>query len=100
MINKVKHTIDNPSQIHNMLIEGEITPGEALTMFSQLERYKIPFSTVNEEESLEDVMKELDQLIGLSKVKYLVKEIQAFAQIQKKTGSKAFNRTSSSTHDL
>jgi len=84
MTHKVKHTIDNPSQIHAMLIDGVITPCQALAMFSELDTHKIPLGRSNEEESLEDIMKELDQLIGLSKVKDLVKEIQAFAQIQKK----------------
>jgi len=84
MTHKVKHTIDNPSQIHAMLIDGVITPCQALAMFSELDTHKIPLERSNEEESLEDIMKELDQLIGLSKVKDLVKEIQAFAQIQKK----------------
>jgi len=84
MTQKVKHTIDNPSQIHAMLIDGVITPCQALAMFSELDTHKIPLERSNEEESLEDIMKELDQLIGLSKVKDLVKEIQAFAQIQKK----------------
>ncbi|HHY42222.1 MAG TPA: AAA family ATPase [Thermoanaerobacterales bacterium] len=67
-----------------MLIDGVITPCQALAMFSELDTHKIPLGRSNEEESLEDIMKELDQLIGLSKVKDLVKEIQAFAQIQKK----------------
>lgn len=84
MFAKVNDTVNNPSKIHNMVINGVITPGQALVMFSELDSYKMPLVKVKEEESLEDVMKELDQLIGLSKVKYLVKEIQAFSQIQKR----------------
>jgi len=84
MIDKVKDTVNNPNQIYDMLINGVITPGQALIMFSEVDSYKMPLGKVVEEESLDDVMRELDQLIGLSKVKYLVKEIQAFAQIQKK----------------
>ncbi|MDI3535518.1 MAG: stage sporulation protein, partial [Thermosediminibacterales bacterium] len=40
----------------------------------------------NEEKSknLDEIMKELDSLIGLDKVKKLVKEIKAFVEIQKK----------------
>nr|WP_242854350.1 AAA family ATPase [Oxobacter pfennigii] len=39
---------------------------------------------MRQQETLEDVMKELDSLIGLYDVKKLVKEIQAFATIQKR----------------
>lgn len=84
MIDKVRDTISNPSKIHDMLITGLITPVEALTMFIELDSHKIPLGKVAEEERLEDIMQELDELIGLSKVKYLVKEIQAFAEIQKR----------------
>ncbi|NLZ54950.1 MAG: AAA family ATPase [Thermoanaerobacteraceae bacterium] len=80
----VKDTINDPGKIHDLLINGVISPGQALDMFCKLDSYKMPLRKVNEEESLEEVMKELDQLIGLSKVKYLVKEIQAFSQIQKR----------------
>lgn len=37
-----------------------------------------------QQETLEDIMKELDCLIGLDSIKKLVKEIQAYATIQKK----------------
>jgi len=79
-----KNRINNSSQIYDMLVNGEITPGQAMAMFNELDSYKMPLRKDTEEENLDEVMKELDQLIGLSKVKYLVKEIQAFAQIQKK----------------
>jgi len=84
MIDKVNDNVNNPNQIHNMIINGDITPPQAIIMFYELENCKIiPMKNI-QEDSLDEVMKELDQLIGLSKVKYLVKEIQAFAQIQKK----------------
>lgn len=84
MIDKVRDTISDSGKIHDMLINGLITPVEALTMFIELDSHKIPLGKATEEERLEDIMKELDELIGLSKVKYLVKEIQAFAEIQKR----------------
>jgi len=43
------------------------------------------------QETLEDVMKELDSLIGLDEVKKLVKEIQAYATIQKKRRDENLN---------
>lgn len=84
MADKEKDRINNPHQIYEMLINGAITPGQAIIMFNELDNSKKPMGKAVDEESLDEVMRELDQLIGLSKVKYLVKEIQAFAQIQKK----------------
>ena len=51
-------------------------------MFRDAERKNI-YKRVSEEENLQKVMKELEDLIGLSKVKDLVKEIRAFTEIQK-----------------
>ena len=48
------------------------------------ERTKDNTNKTTESEKLEDVMKELDELIGLDNVKSLVKEIQAFIEIQKR----------------
>jgi stage V sporulation protein K len=42
-------------------------------------------------EGMEDIMKELDSLIGLNDVKKLVKEIQAFASIQKRRREENLN---------
>jgi stage V sporulation protein K len=84
MADKEKDRINNPHQIYEMLINGAITPGQAIIMFNELDNSKKPMGKAVDEESLDEVMRELDQLIGLSKVKYLVKEIQAFAQTQKK----------------
>lgn len=82
--NKMKNEINDHAKIHDMLINGLITTADALTMLTDLDSYKITFEKVSDEEKLEDIMKELDELIGLSKVKNLVKEIQAFSEIQKK----------------
>jgi stage V sporulation protein K len=84
MIDKVRDGINNSGKIHDMLISGSITPVEALNILTELDSRKITSKKVLNEEKLEDIMEELEELIGLSKVKYLVKEIQAFAQIQKK----------------
>jgi len=83
-MNNVKDKVNSPNQIHEMLINGAITPSQAIIMFCELDSCKMPPVRTVQEESLDEVMRELDQLIGLTKVKYLVKEIQAFAQIQKK----------------
>ena len=84
MIDKVKDEITDSGKIHDMLISGMITPVEALSKFMELDSRKTYFRKVSEEEKLEDIMKELDELIGLFKVKYLVREIQAFAEIQRR----------------
>lgn len=71
MADKEKDRINNPHQIYEMLINGAITPGQAIIMFNELDNSKKPMGKAVDEESLDEVMRELDQLIGLSKVKYL-----------------------------
>lgn len=46
---------------------------------------------VKQQETMEDIMKELDSLIGLADVKKLIKEIQAYAAIQKKRKDQNLN---------
>ncbi|HHX22576.1 MAG: AAA family ATPase [Tepidanaerobacteraceae bacterium] len=84
MSERIKYEGRNHFEINEMLINGMITPAEALTMFRDAERKKTYIKRVSEEENLQKVMKELEDLIGLSKVKDLVKEIRAFTEIQKK----------------
>jgi len=80
-----KNSVHNPEQVMELLTNGQITPAEAFVFFRELESHKNQAITkANDEEQLEDIMGELDELIGLDKVKQLVKEIQAFVSIQKK----------------
>ncbi|AYO30556.1 MAG: stage sporulation protein [Thermoanaerobacteraceae bacterium] len=85
MNGNLKYNVKNPNQVMELLTNGQITPAEAFIFFRELDNHKNQIITrANDEEQLEDIMKELDDLIGLDKVKQLVKEIQAFVAIQKK----------------
>ncbi|MCR4430612.1 MAG: stage V sporulation protein K [Tepidanaerobacteraceae bacterium] len=77
--------VNNDDNVIELLINGKITPVEAIIFFREIERHKNSVvKKANDEEQLEDIMMELDELIGLDKVKQLVKELQAFVSIQKK----------------
>jgi stage V sporulation protein K len=85
MDNCIRNPITNSHQVLELLTLGEITPVEAFAIFRELDGYKSQgLGRINEEEKLQDIMAELDGLVGLSKVKLLVKEIQAFAEIQRR----------------
>jgi stage V sporulation protein K len=85
MNGNLKNNVKNPNQVMELLTNGQITPAEAFIFFRELDNHKNQIITrANDEEQLEDIMKELDELVGLDKVKQLVKEIQAFVAIQKK----------------
>lgn len=75
--------IKDYTEIFNLVTNGIISPPEALSLFKEIESKKYEIKK-NKEEKLEDVLRELDSLVGLTKVKQLVKEIHAFAEIQKR----------------
>ncbi|SHM75351.1 stage V sporulation protein K [Caldanaerovirga acetigignens] len=81
----LKCKVENPDQIIDMIAKGAITPVEAFILFKEMDEKKetSPLKP-NGEEKIEDVLKELDSLIGLTKVKQLVREIQAYVEIQKR----------------
>ena len=84
MLNITKQEIISSNKVMDLLISGAITPADAFSMLRQMEESKNISIKTNDEEKLEDIMKELDELVGLTKVKQLVKEIMAFVEIQKK----------------
>lgn len=70
------------SKVTYLLEKGEISPVEALEILRQIEE-EVMFR--GEEKSkflLEQSLQELDALIGLEPVKRLVRELQAFVQVQ------------------
>jgi stage V sporulation protein K len=84
MLNITKQEIISSNKVMDLLISGAITPADAFSMLRQMEEPRNISSKTNDEEKLEDIMKELDELIGLTKIKQLVKELRAFVEIQKK----------------
>jgi len=88
MENKNTCKINNciwPEEILSALERGEITPAEAFIRFRQLDNIRASSDKDYRGNSeMEEVLKELDMLIGLNSVKKLVRELQAFVEIQKR----------------
>lgn len=77
--------VTNIQQVFEMLTLGEITTSEAFEILARLEgKDAEKYHGSNDEEDLQKIMMELDGLIGLTEVKQLVKEIQAYAEIQRR----------------
>lgn len=85
MKSNLKIEINSAEQVMELLTKGLISTTDAFALFMELEKPNhSSHNKMAENEKLEDVMKELDDLIGLDNVKNLVKEIQAFIEIQKR----------------
>lgn len=85
-LNQVKmHNYQWPEDIFTALERGEITPAEAFVQFRQLDslsgQREKDTRTTN---GTEEVLAELEQLIGLDSVKKLIREIQAYIEIQRR----------------
>lgn len=79
-----KNSYHWPEDVLTALERGDITTAEAFARFRQLDGV----SGINEKEQrtirgIEDVLQELEALVGLGSVKKLVREIHAFVDIQK-----------------
>lgn len=74
------------SSILKHIETGEITPVEACRMLHSLNMHTPITTTIGSVNAgkIDDIMRELDSLIGLSKVKKLVRELHAFIEIQKR----------------
>jgi stage V sporulation protein K len=75
-----------PKDVLAAVEAGEIPPLDAVRMLREMEQYAAsgPRSeTGNTHQKVEEILRELDNLIGLAEVKKLVREIYAFIEIQK-----------------
>ena len=64
---------NEPNDIYNLINEGEITPSEAINILMQFENKKnsIPVHPYEKPQSkdIEEIMEELDSLVGLKRLK-------------------------------
>lgn len=76
----------SPSEeVFHLLERGKISPVTAFTLLQEEQEPKIKSSKKGKElNNVEDILKELDSLVGLNIVKKLVRELQAFVEIQKR----------------
>ena len=64
---------------------GEISPVQALEMFKEQEITHRDYSAQQQNgQQIQEIFKELEALIGLRRVKKLIREVHAFVEIQKK----------------
>ncbi|MCL4425742.1 MAG: stage V sporulation protein K [Firmicutes bacterium] len=71
-------------EVFDWLGAGKISSSEAFGLFQEVEKGALAEPDRTNQKGLEEAMKELDSLIGLTEVKELVKEIQAFVEIQRR----------------
>ncbi len=77
----------NTGQILELLENGEISTAEAFARFCRTNQgVPLPDPDSQYRQKMEDILAELESLIGLEAVKRLVREIQAFVEIQKRRG--------------
>ena len=74
-----------PQNVISALEKGEIPPSQALKLFHEMD-FKVRMSTKvhHSQKKIDDILSELNQLIGLSEVKKTVREIYAFIEIQRR----------------
>ncbi len=79
--------LTRPDELFTRLESGEITAAQAIRLMEELERggYR-PVKSAKAEETLTlaETLAELDALVGLTGVKKLTRELQAFVEIQKR----------------
>lgn len=82
---------DRLDNLYRLLRIGKVSCTDVVREMAGEESLMGASKNIRQQETLEDLMKELDSLIGLEDVKKLVREIQAFATIQKKRREESLN---------
>ena len=78
-------TYNWPQEILTDVKNGTLSAQDALQALEKLDHYvTAPVKNDNLNQDVEEILEELDKLIGLSEVKNLIREIQAFITIQKR----------------
>ncbi|HML34342.1 MULTISPECIES: AAA family ATPase [Sporomusa] len=83
-----------PEEVLAAIGTGELSPIEAFKKLREIETSTggdFASAQSNVEERIEKILRELDNLIGLSEVKKLVREIYAFIEIQKRREKEHLN---------
>jgi stage V sporulation protein K len=81
-------TFHGPQDVLSAIRDGEISAVDACKYLRDMENTQVmvtrPDNSANQRQRIEEILSELDQLIGLAEVKKLVREVYAFAEIQKR----------------
>ncbi|MEG6586444.1 AAA family ATPase [Dendrosporobacter sp. 1207_IL3150] len=76
-----------PQDVISALEQGDISATEAFKALREMDSLALPTTTsegCNNQNRIDEILRELDSLIGLKEVKRLVREIYAFIEIQKR----------------
>ena len=88
-----------PQDIFAAIENGEISPTQAFKSLRELDNRAGYHSTIdNQQKRIEEILFELDHLIGLTEVKRLVREIYAFIEIQRRRAQEKLNTESLVLH--
>jgi len=81
-----------PQDVFSAIEKGEISATEALKCFREMDNINVPRTkTLHSQKRIDDILHELDNLIGLSEVKKIVREIYAFIEIQRRREQENLN---------
>lgn len=72
-----------PKDVLTAVERGELPPVEACKLLREMDTVAAPAARAVAQQRVEEILRELDNLIGLGEVKKLVREIYAFIEIQK-----------------
>ncbi len=74
-----------PQEVFLAIEKGDLSASKALQAFQEMDTMSGPSPKVNYgEKRVEEILHELDNLVGLSEVKKIVREIYAFIEIQRR----------------
>jgi len=75
-----------PQDVFSAIESGELSVTDAFKCLREMDSFSVPVlpSDVSKHNRIEDILRELDNLIGLQEVKKLVREVYAFIEIQKR----------------
>ncbi len=80
----------SPEEVLAQVERGELSPARAISLIGAMESGSAPGAgrapdpALIQQRRVEEILQELDELIGLQKIKRLVREIRAFIEIQKR----------------
>lgn len=81
-----------PQDVFTAVGNGEISPTQAFKSLRKLDNITTCHTKIdNRQKRIEEILYELDHLIGLSEVKNLVREIYAFIEIQRRRVQEKLN---------
>jgi stage V sporulation protein K len=80
-----------PEDIITAVESGQISPLEAFKKLREVDNTHSNEMQFSVEQRIENILRELDSLIGLTEVKKLVREIYAFIEIQKRREKERLN---------